>query len=116
MNGGQKALSELAALRSDIAVAADAILFAAETGLALLADERPGNTGDTTPYSEIFVAIVAACAFQDITGQRLTKIESLVAAAQFPTTEQQPSFLDGPALQAQGLDQGAADAIFNDAP
>jgi len=114
MSNGEQALSELAAMRSDIAVAADAILFAAETGLSLLAGAD--RAMDTAPYSELFVAIVAACAFQDITGQRLTKIEALIASADFPASVRQPSFLEGPALHAQGLNQQSADSIFDDAP
>lgn len=56
-----------------------------------------------------FCAILEAASFQDITGQRLTRVEALLQGAS-PARE---GLENGPALPGGGLQQQAADAIFS---
>ncbi len=105
---------ELDALRADIALAADAMLFAAESGVGKVAAAWEGDAAALGEIEQLFLAMLEACAFQDITGQRLTKLQRLLAggADAFAVS----SLEHGPALHGQGLDQAAADSLFDDAP
>ena len=75
--------------------------------------------------------IIEACAFQDLTGQRITKVvhtltfieERLnsmntvwggVLDAQPEDKDDEARFLNGPALEGEGHDQAGIDALFDD--
>ena len=102
--------AELEALRADIGLAADGLLFAAEAGLSLLDRAKTGDAGALGDIGRLFTGILEACAFQDLTGQRLSKIEALLSGAQ---GADKSGLLHGPALHGQGLEQAGADAIFD---
>lgn len=108
-----EALAELAALRADITEACDALLSAGETALSKLSAARAGDDGAFDALEGLLCAILEACAFQDITGQRTTRIEQLLAGAQ-ELHQPRDSLLNGPQLHGQGLSQQAADALFAD--
>jgi hypothetical protein len=107
-----EALAELAALRADITEACDAFLSASETALTKLAAARAGDAQALDALEGLLFAILEACAFQDITGQRTTRIEHLLAGAIEAKTPRD-SLLNGPQLHGHGLDQQAADALFS---
>ena len=110
-NGHQTkaAIDELKAVQIEIAEAADAILFATETSLARLSDARSGESGAFDEIERALCAILGACAFQDISGQRLFRVESLLTGA---ATHGRDGLARGPALGPDKLDQAAADALF----
>jgi chemotaxis regulatin CheY-phosphate phosphatase CheZ len=101
-------LAELRALRHDIAAAAESILSAVESGLSELNDSRDVD-GAVARAKNAFHVVLEACAFQDLTGQRLSRIENLLTGAANAGLD---PLLNGPALTGRGLDQAAADALF----
>ena len=105
----------IALIRADIEQAADAMLAAAEMGLGDINAARDGQTAALDRVERTLCAILEACAFQDLSGQRLSRLESLIATTQFGPAPDHDPLLNGPAAPGQGLDQDAADALFNDA-
>jgi len=103
-------------IRADIEQAADAMLAAAEMGLGDINAAREGQTAALDRIERTLCAILEACAFQDLAGQRLSKLEGLVADAVQAGAAAPPTdpLLNGPAAPGQGLDQSAADALMND--
>ena len=103
------ALIEIEALKSELEIACDAILSAAQTGLELAADEPVD--GDLT--AGMFAEIMGLCAFQDLAGQRLDRLAKQMTR---PVVDTRPDadLLHGP--DSDGLDQAAADALFGAAP
>ncbi len=104
-----EAVAELRAAQFEIAEAADAILFAAETCLSRLAAYRRGETAAIGEVERALCAILGACAFQDISGQRLSKVEDLLCGVLRDTGD---PLARGPALGPDRLDQSAADDLF----
>lgn len=99
------ALAELAAVRAEVAAAVDVILAASEEGLLLLT--AAGSAGEVLQGN--FCTILEATSFQDITGQRLTRVESLLRGA----APSRDGLENGPALAGGGLSQDAADALLS---
>ncbi len=102
-----RALIEVEAVRSALDVAGDAILSAAQRGLTL----SSAAPVDGERLGEIFAEILALCAFQDLAGQRLDRLTHSLAGE---VVDQRPDahLLNGPA-NGDGLDQAAADALFD---
>ena len=115
-------LRELAAIRSTAEDAAGRILDSAE-GLLAFADKEEAKKAE-----EAILAIMTACGFHDLVGQRVTKItETLdrVIATRMKTAEggrqhanaspnRQKLALDGPSLPDTSEDQAGIDALFSD--
>tara|TARA_R110002124_G_scaffold45004_1_gene136563 strand:+ start:5425 stop:5793 length:369 start_codon:yes stop_codon:yes gene_type:complete len=101
----------IATIRREIEEAADVMLTSVETGLEQVAAAREGDDAALDRIQQILFAILEACAFQDLTGQRLTKLRDMLSAASFEAVEADP-LLNGPALAGQGLDQASADALL----
>ncbi|VTO17832.1 Uncharacterised protein [Brevundimonas vancanneytii] len=55
--------------------------------------------------------MLEACAFQDLTGQRLSKLDSMISSVDVASAPADP-LLNGPALPGEGLDQAAVDKSF----
>lgn len=98
-------------IRQEIEDAVDVILTAAETALKELGAAREGNRLPGEILESRLSEILEACAFQDITGQRLSKLDAMVADAARSVPQDDP-LLNGPALAGQGLDQSAADTLM----
>ena len=111
MPGGE-AEAIIAALRADIDTAAHAILSAAERGLRNVASVGAGDRSAVVDLERTLLGILEACAFQDLAGQRLSRLTAVVAAAGAVEAPHDP-LLYGPALPGTGLDQEAADALFS---
>ena len=107
------AVAEIQAAQLEIAEAADAILFATETSLSRLAAYRAGDATGLIDVERALCAILGACAFQDLSGQRLSKVEGWLSGT--ATTQSDP-LAHGPSLQGAGLDQDAADLLFAATP
>ena len=105
-------LAELTAVQLGISEAADAILFATELSLARLAAARAGEAGAIDDIERALCAILGACAFQDLSGQRLAKIEGWISGT--GSVGDGDPLAHGPARQGEGLNQDAADALFAD--
>lgn len=105
----------IALIRADIEQAADAMLAAAEMGLGDIGAAREGQLSALDRLERTLCAILEACAFQDLAGQRLSRLESMVATTGFGPEPEHDPLLNGPAAPGQGLDQDAADALFNGA-
>ena len=80
--------------------------------------------------------IIEACSFQDLTGQRITKVVTTLTtveqrlhaletawggvsdsqAAELRDRDDDAEYLNGPALDGEGHDQAAIDALFDDTP
>jgi hypothetical protein len=101
----------IAAIRSETEQAADSMLCAVEKGLRDLAGAREGRKGALDSVEEALCTIMEVCAFQDLTGQRLSRLESMIADMRIGSTGGDP-LLNGPALPGTGLDQAAADDLF----
>ena len=117
-------LRELAAIRSTAEDAAGRILDSAE-GLLAFADKDEAKKAE-----EAILAIMTACGFHDLVGQRVTKItETLdrVIATRMKTAakgrkraearseRKEPTLtLDGPGLPGTSEDQAGIDALFRD--
>lgn len=102
-------LDILAAVRDESEAAADRILTAATTGLQDLSALRDGGADALDRIEAQLLHILEACAFQDIVGQRLARLETLLAATAPVETD---PLLNGPADAGQGLDQSAADRLL----
>jgi chemotaxis regulatin CheY-phosphate phosphatase CheZ len=114
-------LRELAAIRSTAEDAAGRILDSAE-GLLAFADKDEAKKAE-----EAILAIMTACGFHDLVGQRVTKItETLdrVIATRMKTEAKgrkraearsgRKLTLDGPGLPGTSEDQTGIDALFRD--
>jgi hypothetical protein len=103
-----EALAEIDALKAALEDVCDAIMTRAEQGVIMATDDPI----DKTTLAEIFAEIIALCGFHDLTGQRLTRLSQALAGDP-GDTRPDAHLLNGPA-NAGGLDQAAADALFND--
>lgn len=101
----------IATIRREVEQAADHMLSAAEKGLRDLGAAREGQTAAFDNIERTLCAILEACAFQDLTGQRLSKLEMMITDVGLRAAPVD-TLLNGPALAGEGLDQGAADAIL----
>ena len=101
----------IATIRREVEQAADHMLSAAEKCLRVLAAARAGDVDGLDNVERLLLAILEACAFQDLTGQRLTKLATMITRVGLQSSKDDP-LLNGPALTGQGLDQSAADTIF----
>lgn len=108
---GETAREIIALIRADIEQAADMMLAAAEMGLRDVGSAREGQTAALDRIERTLCAILEACAFQDLAGQRLSKLEGAIGASG-PLPDGEDPLLNGPAAPGQGLDQAAADALF----
>lgn len=100
-------------IRLEIECAVDVILTATERSLKDLGAAREGIPAPVEVLESRLAQILEACAFQDITGQRLSKLSTMLAGVS-GRVQEQDSLLDGPALTGQGLDQAAADLLVRD--
>ena len=124
------ATDELDAIVAHTAAAADIILSCCEK-LDLLGPTLTGEAGQTV--QEVTTQVYEACSFQDITGQRITKIVATLqsierkvahiigvfgqhrlppARAAEPAQEAGASLLNGPQLPAAAMDQSTIDALL----
>jgi len=110
-------LRELAAIRSTAEDAAARILDSAE-GLLALADKEEAEKAE-----EAILAIMTACGFHDLVGQRVTKItetlDCVIASrltgekpAQLSAKEGAAIALEGPSHDSAAQDQAQIDALF----
>lgn len=108
-----EALAVLAQVRSEIEAAVGVFLDAASGGLRDLPATAAGDAAAACRLEAHLLRILEACAFQDITGQRLDQLAGVLAPGPSPAAAGDP-LLNGPALDGQGLDQAAADRLFAD--
>jgi hypothetical protein len=101
------ALAEIEALKTSLDEACDQLMTQAESGLALAS----AQTVDPDRVAAAFSEILSLCSFQDLAGQRLSRLADLLGGA----SDARPDahLLNGPA-NAGGLDQSAADALFDE--
>jgi hypothetical protein len=102
------ALSEIEALGAALDEACDRLMTEAETGLALASQPAP----DVARLSAVFAEIMSLCSFQDLAGQRLSRLAGALSGAD-ADARPDAHLLNGPA-NSGGLDQSAADALFDD--
>lgn len=103
------AAREIELIRAEVEQAADALISASDRGLELVEQVRQGSTEALAGLERTFIAILEACAFQDLMGQRLSR---LAAAPGVIVRREADPLLGGPADPGAGLDQAAADALF----
>lgn len=103
------ALAELTALRHDLSDAAQTILAAAEAALEQLQRMTVSSKANADEVSSRLFSILEACAFEDLAGQRVSKLDAFIRD---PSSGPGDPLLNGPALTGTGLDQGAADALL----
>ncbi|MBL8772015.1 MAG: hypothetical protein JNK30_11600 [Phenylobacterium sp.] len=109
---GETARELLTAIRADISLAADSLLSGAEKGLRDVQAAREGQPGALDRLEAVLCALLEACAFQDLAGQRLSKLEGCIDGDLRSGSD---PLLNGPALHGQGLDQSAIDALMGEA-
>tara|TARA_R110000782_G_scaffold62572_2_gene128585 strand:- start:1110 stop:1463 length:354 start_codon:yes stop_codon:yes gene_type:complete len=97
-------------IRQEIEHAVDVILTASEGSLKDLEAAREGIPAPLEVLESRLYRVLEACAFQDITGQRLSKLGTLLSGTA-RADQDENSLLNGPALAGQGLDQDAADLL-----
>ena len=103
----------VAAIRNEVEAAVDVILTAAADGLQALPAIRTGDASAATRLELNLLQILEACAFQDLTGQRLACLNTALETGQ-PVPRSPDPLLNGPAIGGQGLDQAAADRILSE--
>lgn len=103
-----KALAEIDALKAELEDVCDAIMTRAEQGVIMTTDDPI----DKATVAEVFAEIIALCGFHDLAGQRLTRLSQTLVGGS-GDTRPDAHLLNGPA-NAGGLDQAAADALFDD--
>lgn len=104
------ASAEIETLAGELEAAATALLDAAERGLALMPALRAGDASAIVGVEAALREVMQACTFQDIAGQRLSRLSS----AGLSMTPALDPLLAGPQLSGEGLDQAAADALFGE--
>ena len=102
-----EALAEIEALKAALEDVCDAIMTRAEEGVVMTTD----SPIDGATVAEVFSEIIALCGFQDLAGQRLSRLSQILADGP-EDTRPDARLLNGPA-NAGGLDQAAADALFD---
>jgi hypothetical protein len=103
-----EALAEIDALKAALEDVSDALMVRAEQGVIMTTDDPL----DRATVAEVFAEIIALCGFYDLAGQRLARL-SRALTGDAGDTRPDAHLLNGPA-NAGGLDQAAADALFND--
>ena len=99
--------AEIEILGRELETAANTLLDAAERGLELVRAARAGDPAAIDGIEAALRDVLQACAFQDIAGQRLSRLTGAkVNGAVDPQ-------LEGPRTPEEGgLDQAAADLLF----
>jgi len=98
------ATDQIRAIRSEIDAAAEAILGSATEALQIVSALR-GESALITRLQQTLRTVLEACAFHDLVCQRLDILDG---------AQQADDLLNGPAALGQGLDQAAADRLFED--
>lgn len=124
-----RAGKELEAIVQSTEEASGTIMDAAET----IMSGDPSDDGYGDMVQENCLRIFEACSFQDLTGQRISKVVDTltfiedrlahmsagwsgdVQEASADAPEGDKALLNGPALQGEGIDQNAVDALMDDA-
>lgn len=104
----EAALRVTSEIRNDVSAAADSLLTLVERGLADLAAWRQGDAAAMDRIEAGFCAMLEACAFADIVGQRLGRLDEALAQ-KGPASD---PLLNGPASAGAGIDQAAADLLM----
>ncbi len=99
----------IAAVRSEVEAGVDQVLNGAEACLREMEGVRSGSPEAIDRLEQALFGILEACAFQDLTGQRLTVLSGLIDPT--PRAATTDPLLNGPALVG-GLDQQAADRLL----
>lgn len=106
----------IAAMRQDLATAAEGLMAASEAGLQDIVLARSGDGEALSRIESGLLSVLEACAFEDLIGQRLTQLQSFSApkAPSVAGDRGEDALLNGPARPGQGLDQALADAWLRD--
>lgn len=100
------ALADIEALRSALDEACDSLMTQAELGLSLAS----ASNSEDPRICDVFAQIMSLCSFHDLASQRLSRLACEINGS--PADRRaEAHLLNGPA-NAGGLDQGAADALF----
>ena len=99
-------------IRQEIEAATEVVLCSVEECLGYVPAVRNGDSEALAQIEQRLFAILEACAFQDLTGQRLTKLQDMLSPDPRRPVNANP-LLNGPALPGQGLDQAAADSLMD---
>lgn len=130
-----RAGKELEAIVAHTEVATNTIMSAAEE---IMSADTSDATAYQTAVQDAVMRIFEACSFQDITGQRISKVVETISYVEQRANElknllgvevmenastENPAeredgrhLMDGPALQGEGIDQDAVDALMDVAP
>lgn len=103
----------VAAIRKEVEAAVDVILTAAADGLQALPAIQAGDASAASRLELGLLQILEACAFQDLTGQRLACLDAALETGP-PAPGSADPLVNGPALDGQGLDQAAADRVLSE--
>lgn len=101
------------AIRQEVEAAVDVILTAATDGLDALPAIQAADPVAVARVERCLLNILEACAFQDLTGQRLASLDAALETRPSASGAADP-LLNGPALDGQGLDQAAADRLLSE--
>ncbi|WP_339933114.1 hypothetical protein [uncultured Brevundimonas sp.] len=102
----------IANIRREIETATDTVLCSVEESLDKFPAARAGDVESLARIEQLMFTILEACAFQDLTGQRLTKLRDLLSAHPLQAVAADP-LLNGPALAGEGVGQAAADSLMD---
>ena len=108
------ARAEIGYIRAEVEAAAQTMITAATCALDLVARARAGDGAALDGVEQRLCAILHACAFQDLTGQRLDRLDA--DGVELRLHLARDPMLNGPACPGRGLDQAAADGLFSEGP
>ncbi len=100
------------AVRDELEQATESVLSAADLGARAVRRARSGEPVALDAFEGAFCAILEACAFQDLVGQRLSQLEDLIGETSPDRAAADDPLLNGPPPAGQGLDQAATDGLM----
>lgn len=106
------ALSLISTIRETLAEAASSLMDSVDECRGHIRAARAGDASALERAELSLFAMLETCAFEDLTGQRLSQLAGMLDRGAGAQTRAGDPLLNGPASKGQGLDQAAADALL----
>lgn len=107
----EQALASIAKIREEVAEAVNHLMDLVDGCRANVRAVRAGDLSALNQIDAALIAMLETCAFQDLTGQRLSQLAAMMLDPNGLEPNLDP-LLNGPAAAGEGLDQTEADALL----